>query len=203
MFLKKNKYLKLLLASIIGFSSMVNASSYEFRAYVNGMTTGKSHTYNDEQVFMSPIENYSAYVGASGDGRSLVDGGFSYGAFTPSSGIYNSSTGPAWASGVLNVSENAYVTKLKYFYSSDATNYQKKIKYIDLYSWNGSGYTLYTTLTTSAPILNGSSTEILTLPNPMKLDDTHRVKIVVRSNWGGYYNWVSEIYFYVSSDGNL
>ena len=142
------------------------------------------------------ITNWSEYLGASGDGRSLIDSQWYYGSWTPSSGILNSIVTEAWAEATLaNPTAGAaahYVDSLTYYYAVDSTNYRKKARYIDLYLWNGSAFALYKTWETTTPIQDGPSSQTFALDPPAVLKD-NRIKIRARSGWPDSYLWVSEI----------
>lgn len=142
------------------------------------------------------ITNWSGYAGASGDGRSLIDNGWAYGSFTPSSGILNSIVTEAWAEATLaNPTSGAavhYVDSLTYYYAVDSNNYRKKARYIDLYLWNGSAFVLHKTWETTTPILNGPDSQVFVLDPPAVLKD-NKIKIRARSGWPDSYLWVSEI----------
>ena len=142
------------------------------------------------------ITGWSEYLGASGDGRSLIDNQWYYGSYTPSSGILNSIVAEAWAEATLaNPTAGAavhYIDSLTYYYAVDGTNYQKKARYIDLYLWNGSAFVLHKTWETTTPVLNGPSSQTFLLDPPAVLKD-NKIKIRVRHGWPDGYLWVSEI----------
>ena len=142
------------------------------------------------------ITSWSDYAGASGDGRSLIDNGWEYGSFTPSSGILNSIVTEAWAEATLaNPTSGAavhYVDSLTYYYAVDSTNYRKKARYIDLYLWNGSAFVLHKTWETTTPVIDGPSSQTFVLDPPAVLK-SDKIRIRARCGWPDIYLWVSEI----------
>ena len=134
-----------------------------------------------------------------GSGLSLVDNSWVYEAST-SSGVYNNKIADPWAVININLESGYELYQLRYDFSSDATNYRKKIKYIDVYSWNGSAWVLAQTFSTLSPVVGATTSEYFILSNPINLDTTSKqIKIQCRANWAdpnGHY-WVSEIVPYV------
>ena len=142
------------------------------------------------------ITGWSEYLGASGDGRSILDSQWYYGSYTPSSGILNSIVAEAWAEATLaNPTSGAalhYVDSITYYYAVDSTNYRKKARYIDLYLWNGSAFVLHKTWETTTPVIDGPSSQTFVLDPPAVLK-SDKIRIRARSGWPDSYLWVSEI----------
>lgn len=174
------------------------ASTWSNSISVSSASTITSQGYAMNAAYNATwtITSWSAYNGASGDGRSLMDNSWVYGSYTPSSGILNTTIEEAWAEATLaNPTAGAavhYIDYLTYYYAVDGTNYQKKAKYIDLYLWNGSSFVLHKTWQTTTPVVNGPSSQVFVLDPPAVLKD-NKIKIRVRRGWPDSYLWVSEI----------
>ena len=85
------------------------------------------------------------------------------------------------------------VRSLTYFYVNDSINYGKKVRYLDLYYWDGAKWVFHKTFNSTAPRVGGPTSETHELaeymPNP-----TGRIRVVGRGSWDQYtYRWVSEI----------
>lgn len=85
------------------------------------------------------------------------------------------------------------IRSLTYFYPNDSINWGKKVRFLDLYYWDGAKYVFHKTLNSSVPSYLGptSETHELTefMPNP-----TGRIRVIGRGSWDQYsYRWVSEI----------
>ena len=85
------------------------------------------------------------------------------------------------------------VRSLTYYYVNDSINYGKKVRYLDLYYWDGAKWVFHKTFNSTAPRVGGPSSETHELteymPNP-----TGRIRVVGRDSWDQYgYRWVSEI----------
>lgn len=85
------------------------------------------------------------------------------------------------------------VRSLTYFYVNDSINYGKKVRYLDLYYWDGAKWVFHKTFNSTAPYIGGPSSETHELaeymPNP-----TGRIRVIGRGSWDQYsYRWVSEI----------
>lgn len=137
-----------------------------------------------------------------GSGRSLMDSSWTYVAGSTSSGVYNSQLSDPWCVAALGVESGTKLYQIRYDFATDATNYRKKIKYIDIYSWNGGSWVLAQTFSTLSPVIGASTSEYFILTTPLDLDaSSKQIKIQCRSNWSdpnGYY-WVSEIVPYVKT----
>lgn len=85
------------------------------------------------------------------------------------------------------------VRSLTYFYANDAINYGKKVRFLDLYYWDGAKWVFHRTFNSSVPYVGGPTSETHELaeymPNP-----TGRIRVIGRGMWDQYgYRWVSEI----------
>lgn len=85
------------------------------------------------------------------------------------------------------------VRSLTYFYANDAINYGKKVRFLDLYYWDGAKWVFHKTFNSSVPYVGGPTSETHELaeymPNP-----TGRIRVIGRGMWDQYgYRWVSEI----------
>lgn len=85
------------------------------------------------------------------------------------------------------------VRSLTYYYPNDSVNYGKKVRYLDLYYWDGAKWVFHKTFTSTAPTVGGPTFETHELadymPNP-----TGRIRVVGRGSWDQYsYRWVTEI----------
>lgn len=98
----------------------------------------------------------------------------------------------------LGETQNLYCDKFRYTFEPDINSVKKRVKYIDLYNWNGSAYTKYCTLYVGTGVVAGtiSATYVnlatgvaeWTLPQEMKLyDGDPRMGIVTREYWGDDY----------------
>lgn len=82
---------------------------------------------------------------------------------------------------------------LTYYYVNDGVNYGKKVRYLDVYYWDGAKWVFHTTFNSSVPTAGGPTFEVHQftdlMPNP-----TGRIRVVGRGSWDQYgYRWVSEI----------
>lgn len=160
----------------------------------------------DAPTFTGTFTNLVGYYAGSynNDTRYILNNDWNY-----SSGVFNAKGVPnstAWASGtVANIpaGSNLYSTGLTYYYWSDGTNYKKKVRYIDVYYWNGSVWVFHQTFTTSAPILDGPTSQTFQFTTPMPVPSPYyQIRVVVRGYWDdpNGYMFVSEIKFHFKVD---
>lgn len=158
----------------------------------NGSSINALGMYNST-TFTPTVTGYQ-YLNwnyGGGDGKSLFDLSFDYG----SGGILNNYTSQSvWCNCTITSPKGGVVTALHYYYASDATNYGKKVKYIDLYRIENGKYILHQTFNTSPPVKDGPSNEVFNLAQPIYFSGTLALRVTVRTAWADSYLWVSEIF---------
>lgn len=85
------------------------------------------------------------------------------------------------------------VISLQYWFANDATNYGKKVRFLDVYYWTGTAWVLHTTLTSSTPTSGGPTAQEHVFSSPMP-NPTGRIRVVGRGTWDQFsYRWVTEV----------
>ena len=131
----------------------------------------------------------------------FLDSNNDYGNTTINQGVYNNKADGTVEAVVANAIGPTVVEHLVYDWTGTNTE-GKKVKYIDVYNWDGTNYVLHQTLNTK-PVVVGTYTETLVLATPMLLHSSRKIKLVARELWGGYndvsYRWVTEINVMINS----
>jgi hypothetical protein len=141
---------------------------------------------------LTVVTEYS-YLG--GD-RAVFDNNFNY--VDATTGIFNQKRdwdGQAQLNAKWN---NVPLCGLTYWYANDATNYGKKVKFLDIYYHDGTKWVLHLTLTSDTPYSGGPATQVFDFrENPMP-NPTGKVRVVGRGTWDiNSYRWVAECRFSV------
>lgn len=156
---------------------------------------------SDGQPFTGTFTNVVGYWAGNGTNNhtsTFFDNNFSYGGVFNATSVPNG-TAEARAT-VANVpaGTNLSATSLTYYFWTDATNYRKKVRYLDAYYWNGTAWVFHQTFSTSAPYVGAASSQTFQFTTPMPIPSPYfQVRVVVRNNWNdpNGYMWVTEITF--------
>lgn len=158
----------------------------------------------EAQSFTGTFTNVVGYWAGNYNGHTSLffDNNFEYsGTFNTGAANYTASASATVAN--IPAGTNLFATGLTYYFWTDPDNYRKKVRYIDVYYWNGTAWVFHQTCSTSEPILWGPTSQTFQFTTPMPVPSPYfQVRVVVRGHWNdpNGYMWVTEIKFQFKVD---
>lgn len=87
---------------------------------------------------------------------------------------------------------------LGYWFPNDTYGYGKKVKFLDIYYYDGAKWVFFKTLTCSTPFVGGPTYQEFDFRDDPMPNPTGKVRVIGRGSWDPYgYRWVSECRFLV------
>jgi len=159
----------------------------------------------EAQPFTGTFTNIVGYWAGDYNGHTSVffDNNFDYSGTFNSSDVSNSTASASATVANIPAGTNLFATGLTYYFWTDATNYRKKVRYIDVYYWNGAAWVFHQTCSTSEPYIGAPTSQAFQFTTPMPVPSPYfQVRVVVRGYWNDHngYMWVTEIKFQFKVD---